>query len=44
VYAPYEERLKTLGSVDFDDLICRIAHVLEKDKQARAYWQAKFST
>ena len=41
-YAPYEERLKTLGSVDFDDLICRIAHVLEADKQARVYWQAKF--
>ena len=42
-YAPYEERLKTLGSVDFDDLICRIAHVLEEDPQARAYWQGKFS-
>jgi len=42
VYAPYEERLKTLGSVDFDDLITRIAHVLEQDLDARRYWQAKF--
>ncbi len=41
-YGPYEERLKTLGSVDFDDLITRIAHVLEQDLDARAYWQAKF--
>ena len=42
VYGPYEERLKTLGSVDFDDLIVRVAHVLEDDAAARAYWQAKF--
>ncbi len=41
-YAPYEERLRTLGSVDFDDLICRVAHVLEDDAAALAYWQAKF--
>jgi len=41
-YGPYEERLRTLGSVDFDDLITRIAHVLEQDAAARAYWQAKF--
>jgi len=41
-YGPYEERLRTLGSVDFDDLITRVAHVLEDDDAARAYWQAKF--
>jgi superfamily I DNA/RNA helicase len=42
VYAPYEERLKTLGAVDFDDLVCRIAHVLGSDTEARAYWQSRF--
>ena len=42
VYAPYEVRLKTLGAVDFDDLVCRIAHVLENDPEARAYWQSRF--
>ena len=41
-YAPYEDRLRSLGSVDFDDLITRVAHVLEDDDAARAYWQAKF--
>jgi superfamily I DNA/RNA helicase len=42
VYGPYEVRLKTLGAVDFDDLVCRVAHVLCNDPAARAYWQAKF--
>jgi superfamily I DNA/RNA helicase len=42
VYGPYEERLRSLGSVDFDDLVCRVAHVLAEDAAARAYWQAKF--
>ncbi|MCY1011048.1 UvrD-helicase domain-containing protein [Nannocystis pusilla] len=42
VYGPYEERLRALGAVDFDDLICRIATTLEENAEARAYWQAKF--
>ncbi|MBL9104578.1 MAG: UvrD-helicase domain-containing protein [Myxococcales bacterium] len=42
VYAPYEERLKTLGAVDFDDLVCRVAHVLASNAEARAYWQSRF--
>jgi len=42
IYGPYEERLKTLGAVDFDDLVCRIAHVLASDEAARAYWQSRY--
>ncbi len=43
VYGPYEDRLRTLGSVDFDDLICRVARVLAEDAAARSAWQAKFT-
>ncbi|MBZ5715581.1 ATP-dependent helicase [Nannocystis pusilla] len=42
VYGPYEERLRALGAVDFDDLIVRIATTLEENAAARAYWQDKF--
>jgi superfamily I DNA/RNA helicase len=42
VYGPYEERLRALGAVDFDDLICRVAVALEENAEARAYWQSKY--
>ncbi|HEY8377752.1 MAG TPA: UvrD-helicase domain-containing protein [Nannocystis sp.] len=42
VYGPYEERLRALGAVDFDDLICRVAVALDENPEARAYWQAKY--
>jgi len=42
VYGPYEERLLALGSVDFDDLICRVARSLADLPDARGYWQDKF--
>ncbi|MCB9750315.1 MAG: UvrD-helicase domain-containing protein [Myxococcales bacterium] len=43
VYGPYEERLASLGAVDFDDLVCRIARALKSSDAAREYWQARFS-
>ncbi len=42
VYGPYEDRLKALGAVDFDDLVCRIATVLRDDPDALAYWRNRF--
>lgn len=43
VYQNYQKRLTNLGAVDFDDLICRVATVLNENSQVRHYWQAKFS-
>jgi superfamily I DNA/RNA helicase len=42
IYEHYDERLQTLGAVDFDDLVCRIAHVLRGDEAARDRWQGRF--
>jgi DNA helicase-2/ATP-dependent DNA helicase PcrA len=42
IYEPYDERLQSLGAVDFDDLVCRIAHVLGGDAAARDRWQGRF--
>ena len=42
IYGAYEERLRTLGGVDFDDLVCLPAIVLARDEEARARWQARF--
>ena len=42
IYEHYEERLQSLGAVDFDDLVCRIAHVLGGDEAARDRWQGRF--
>lgn len=42
IYDAYEERLQSLGAVDFDDLVCRIARVLRDDEQARDRWRGCF--
>lgn len=42
IYEPYADRLATLGAVDFDDLVCRVAFVLAHDVDARNRWQGKF--
>jgi len=42
IYEHYEERLQSLGAVDFDDLVCRIAHVLRHDEATRDRWQGRF--
>jgi superfamily I DNA/RNA helicase len=42
IYEPYEDRLRSLGAVDFDDLVCLVARNLRDDPEVRARWQAKF--
>jgi DNA helicase-2/ATP-dependent DNA helicase PcrA len=42
IYGPYEERLRTLGAVDFDDLVCLIARTLKHDEEARERWRGRF--
>lgn len=42
IYGPYFDRLASLGAVDFDDLVCMVALVLERDEEARARWQGRF--
>ncbi|HRI07830.1 MAG TPA: UvrD-helicase domain-containing protein [Nannocystaceae bacterium] len=42
VYPAYEDRLQTLGAVDFDDLVCRIAHRLADDPRLCAYWRERY--
>lgn len=43
IYGPYEDRLRTLGAVDFDDLVCLVAHHLRDDDAQRARWRTRFS-
>ncbi|MEM1296200.1 MAG: UvrD-helicase domain-containing protein [Verrucomicrobiota bacterium] len=38
----YQEELKTLNSVDFDDLLILAVELLENDKDVREYWQKQF--
>ena len=35
IYEAYDDKLQTLGAVDFDDLVCRIAFVLKHNEEAR---------
>ncbi len=42
VYPEYEDRLRSLGAVDFDDLVCRIAHCIEEDEELRAHWRQRY--
>ncbi|MBK8260779.1 MAG: UvrD-helicase domain-containing protein [Nannocystis sp.] len=42
LYPAYEERLGALGAVDFDDLVCRIAHRLAADAALCAFWRDRF--
>jgi len=42
VYPEYEDRLRSLGAVDFDDLVCRIAHCIDDDDELRAHWRQRF--
>ncbi len=39
IYAPYEDRLRSLGAVDFDDLVCLPAARLAANDKARARWR-----
>lgn len=42
LYEPYEDRLRSLAAVDFDDLVCRVAMRLCDHPEVRARWQARF--
>ncbi|MCB9566621.1 MAG: UvrD-helicase domain-containing protein [Myxococcales bacterium] len=42
IYPEYEDRLAGLGAVDFDDLVCRIAHRIDEDPELCAYWRGRF--
>jgi superfamily I DNA/RNA helicase len=42
IYEAYEDRLRSLGAVDFDDLVCLVARSLRDDPEVRARWQARF--
>ncbi len=42
VYPEYEDRLRSLGAVDFDDLVCRIAHCIDEDAELCAHWRQRY--
>jgi ATP-dependent DNA helicase UvrD/PcrA len=42
IYREYERRLAESNGLDFDDLIMRTIHLLERDEAARSYYQSKF--
>jgi superfamily I DNA/RNA helicase len=42
IYEHYEDRLRSLGAVDFDDLVCLPASCLAADDEARARTRARF--
>ena len=42
LYEPYEDRLRSLACVDFDDLVCRIAGCLQDNPLTRKRWQQRF--
>lgn len=42
VWAAYNERLQAMGTVDFDDLLLRTTHLLERNEPVRANVQQKF--
>ncbi len=42
LYDAYEDRLRSLASVDFDDLVCRVATQLQLDPATKRRWQQRF--
>jgi len=42
IYGAFEDRLRTLGAVDFDDLVCLVARRLREQDDLRAQWRARF--
>ena len=43
VYPLYEEALRSMHAVDFDDLVVAPARVLQQHEDVRAKWQARFA-
>jgi DNA helicase-2/ATP-dependent DNA helicase PcrA len=42
VYEAYDDRLRSLGAVDFDDLVCLIAARLGEDERLKRRWTDQF--
>jgi DNA helicase-2/ATP-dependent DNA helicase PcrA len=42
LYDGYEDRLRGLACVDFDDLVCRIAGRLQEDPECKQRWRERF--
>ena len=42
VYSLYTQRLQTANALDFDDLILKTVHLLERDREVREYYRRKF--
>ena len=42
VYLLYAQRLQSANALDFDDLILKTVHLLERDREVREYYRRKF--
>ena len=42
LYDAYEDRLRSLACVDFDDLVCRVAIRLQEEPEVQRRWQERF--
>jgi DNA helicase-2/ATP-dependent DNA helicase PcrA len=42
IYEAYDDRLRTMGAADFDDLVCRIAARLDQFPEVRKRWTDRF--
>ncbi len=42
IYPAYEDRLRTLGAVDFDDLVCLVARTLAENPEVKDRWRNRF--
>ena len=42
VYLLYTQRLQSANALDFDDLILKTVHLLERDREVREYYRRKF--
>ncbi|MFV8750400.1 ATP-dependent helicase [Nannocystaceae bacterium ST9] len=42
LYEPYEDRLRSLAALDFDDLVCRVAGRLHEQPEVRQRWRDRF--
>lgn len=42
IYSDYDERLENLGSLDFDDLVCRIAKTLRDNSEVQKKWSDRY--
>ena len=40
IYRRYEERLRSAGAVDFDDLLLRVVHLLESSPETLAWYRS----